>query len=410
MQSILEYVKEGNDLAPTGWNTEVGGEVRWYHVPWMAYGKFRGREYIHGFTNELTSHPSNFEISPVGTTGYETWSVGFYNPISAWSIGQLVGAAGTDTAGQMVSNPAYTDSGALPFRPGSVVAKILFTSATPEDDGTGFLINSPEWMANRHTKINGGVDPNLPLPVEDFDQVDCSRTPQPVRLIQVDVSVVDHRSPTGWVFGTFQYDGRRDGESPWDRLQPVGLQWGNDPDTWPAAPLEASAPVRQSVLADWLVQPMLFEHYGCSPGGQVSAQQLIGRMAGPVDNKQQSCLSCHAMAYTPDVAGNVPNIAPSFLCEPKSKTAPFEATGNPSDNTATAEDWASRDWPAAAQRPTEAQVQNLIFQNRSFEHNPGYPGFEGSQNLDFSLPMQVAYLQYRQFVLSGQPAPCGALE
>lgn len=28
-----------------------------------------------------------------------------------------------------------------------------------------------------------------------------------VRLIQVDFAVVDHRSPIGWVFGTFMYNG-----------------------------------------------------------------------------------------------------------------------------------------------------------------------------------------------------------
>src|SRR5262249_23678611 len=37
---IVRYVKEGQDLDlrnETSWKTEVGGQTRWYHVPWMAF-------------------------------------------------------------------------------------------------------------------------------------------------------------------------------------------------------------------------------------------------------------------------------------------------------------------------------------------------------------------------------------
>jgi hypothetical protein len=52
-----------------------------------------------------------------------------------------------------------------------------------------------------------------------------------VRLLQVDVAIRDSRArtTTGWVFGTFVYDGNATGETPWDRLVPVGVMWGNDP-------------------------------------------------------------------------------------------------------------------------------------------------------------------------------------
>jgi hypothetical protein len=64
----------------------------------------------------------------------------------------------------------------------------------------------------------------------------------------MDWAVRDERSPTGWVFGTSMYNGNmvdRDVSDeglcpglevhtepqmqPWDRLTPVGVQWGNDP-------------------------------------------------------------------------------------------------------------------------------------------------------------------------------------
>jgi len=39
------------------------------------------------------------------------------------------------------------------------------------------------------------------------------------------------RAPSGWVFGTFQYNGGVEvaADRRWDRLVPVGMMWGNDP-------------------------------------------------------------------------------------------------------------------------------------------------------------------------------------
>src|SRR5580658_3803922 len=55
VQDIVNYVKEGQDPNLTnnpGWTLAVKGETRWFHVPWMAYDGERGREYVHGLTNE----------------------------------------------------------------------------------------------------------------------------------------------------------------------------------------------------------------------------------------------------------------------------------------------------------------------------------------------------------------------
>ena len=68
-----------------------------------------------------------------------------------------------------------------------MVGKLLFSTVTPED--VPYLKGSPRWTANRH--------------VEKNDKFFCKRTPQPVHLVQVDVAVVDERSPTNWVYGTF---------------------------------------------------------------------------------------------------------------------------------------------------------------------------------------------------------------
>lgn len=224
LQAIFDYVKEGQDLSPNGWNVQVGGETRWYHVPWMAYDPKVGREFIHGFTNERTAYLSDFlgydgegandfgvhslPLRAGATTQeeFESWAVGFYNPWGGYAVG---GSWGTDGTPRMSGDPQLPAG--LPFPEGTVVAKILFTTATPEQ--VYYLEGSPEWMADRHVEVGG-----------------CVREPRPVYLVQMDVAVVDERSPTRWVYGTFGYNGTLDGASPWDRMSPLGLQWGSDPD------------------------------------------------------------------------------------------------------------------------------------------------------------------------------------
>lgn len=111
IQDIVNYIKEGQDpnLADNpGWKTAVNGQTRWYHVPWMAYDGERGREFVHGLTNELSTALSTFRNGGRGSGKhalatkagdktdplYETWSVGMYNPCGGWSIGQAFPASG----------------------------------------------------------------------------------------------------------------------------------------------------------------------------------------------------------------------------------------------------------------------------------------------------------------------------
>jgi hypothetical protein len=67
-----------------------------------------------------------------------------------------------------------------------------------------------------------------------------------------------------------------------DRVQPLGVQWGNDPHTFPAVPRAESKPLSETVLAP-SSQP---QHYGCEK-----------RLAGAVDQANSSCVSCHMGAY-----------------------------------------------------------------------------------------------------------------
>lgn len=379
MGKVLDYVKEGQDdqLADDiGFRTTIqtnanGAEDRWYHVPWMAYDETVGREFIHGTTNERTAHVSDL-IAPTQTAslqsttgvykllsdecdakypnGFETWAVGMYNPWGGWALGQAWPESGAPQIGEYLGSPMPAG---LPFPEGTVVAKLLFTTApsaeSAGDDCFAFLNGSPAWTVDRHT-----VDPVS----QEF--MACEREPQTVRLIQMDIAVVDLRSPTRWVYGTFAYDGNvQDAQTMWDKLVPVGIQWGSDPWTFPAVPQAESIPARQSVLND----TDLYEHNGC-----------YGRLAGPVDNEKSSCISCHASSFAASDG------APSIMGVNAPATFGFAGI---CDNY--------------------AQDNVNYFQNMVAPQAYHGGQFPDTLNLDTSLQMWVAFTQYGFYNTDGKP-------
>jgi hypothetical protein len=372
LQAIFDYVKQGQDLSPNGWNVAVDGETRWYHVPWMAYDPKVGREFVHGFTNERTAYLSDFlgydgesaidhaaddfgvhtlPLKSGATTKeeFESWAVGFYNPWGGYAVGATFG---TDGDPIMTGDPQVPAG--LPFPEGTVVAKILFTTATPEQ--VYYLEGSPEWTADRHLRVGG-----------------CERSPQPVYLVQMDVAVVDHRSPTRWVYGTFGYNGTLEGASPWERMSPLGLQWGNDPQTYPAVVQAQSQPIQQTVLA-----PIdIYEHFGCNQ-----------RLAGPVDNQLSACLACHGGGYVAQPAGSISEMAPP--CAPGTQ-----------DCNAVPQIFGFETLCKAADAPNHDYFANVTYPE-------GYTGggYPNTFPTDTSLQLQVAFFQYGTFNTNGKPDAC----
>ena len=361
MEAILEYFSEGQDPQldhNVGWQVSPNGTPRWYHVPWMAFDKMSGREFVHGLTNELSVFHSAF-VGPGRGTGthslplasegtgalFETWAFGVYNDCGAYAIGQGWPSAGEPVT---VESDGRTLPKGLPFPSGSLVVKMLFTTATP--DAIGYLSGSPVWLVNRHVQTSP----------ERFET--CERAVNDVHLIQIDVAVVDDRSPSNWVFGTFAYDGTRKGDTVWERLSPLGVQWGSDPKTFPAVPEAESQLARESVLA-----PVdIYEHFGCN-----------GRLAGPVDEAESACLTCHqgAFATTP---GTVPVMGTNI-------SQIFEFDG-------------------ICYEHNQANVD--YFSNYKFPDEYPSGQFTDALPLDTSLQMYVAFLQYGHWKTSGQSASC----
>lgn len=355
VQDIVDYVKEGQDpnLAnEIGWRAKIttaagGEETRWFHVPWMAYDGHQGREFVHGLTNELSTARSTFTGRGGGLhelpgappdAVYETWSVGFYNPCGGWSIGQQWPESGEPAT--------YEENGRLlargmPFAEGTVVVKVLNTTASGDD--VPYLKGSTNWQADAH--VQQGPDKYDP----------CKRAPREVHLVQIDLAVVDNRSPTRWVYSTLVYDGTMTGETIWDRMRPLGVQWGNDPGSFPAVPEGESKALSESIAAPINIH----EHYGCQK-----------RLAGNVDQANSSCLSCHMGAYA---------AAPGTAIEQgKNVPAIFVFDGMCTTNN-----------PANA----------AYFSN--YAYPAPYPGSTGAvaaaMPLDTSLQLQVAFSEYATF-------------
>ena len=266
--AVLGYFYEGNlrDDVATSFQPPLNKVRAWYHAPWLDVGS-NGREPLHGLTRERASMPG--ELGPGQTKVWNNWAVGFYNAPGGAMFGRIWADRGKPDTSQAIAPE------------GTVAAKLLFTTAPLGE--VSWLAGAPEWDAYIFTDLNnpGNIDPK------------ARRAVQKVRLLQIDFAVKDKRSTaTGWVFGTFVYNGGPTGKggSGWQNVKPVGVMWGNDPGYSGSGPLEES----------WINPEVRLPHVGYQ-----------GRLNGPVDNPRSSCLSCHMTAQSPEtLAELVANLLP----------------------------------------------------------------------------------------------------
>jgi hypothetical protein len=258
MNAVLQYCLQGN--VQVDWRGQSNPVRRWYHAPWLHFGD-HGREPIHGLTMERTSLAG--DLAPGQPGGIQNWAVGIYNGIAAATIGAVW------------RNPVSPTRAAARFAPGSVAVKLLFTEATPQQ--VPFLAGAKTWSAYIYKDLANA-------------KMGAPRVVKQLSLLQVDIAVRDPRfdSTTGWVFGTFIYDGRLKGNNPYSKLRLVGLMWGNDPNI-----NQPGSKILESVLNP--AEAPIMQHYG-----------WLTRLNGPVDNKVSSCLSCHSVAQWPISAPMTP--------------------------------------------------------------------------------------------------------
>jgi hypothetical protein len=292
LQALLDYALKGN--IDVGFYVEDNKVRKWYGMPWMDWNTevaadwpgTDGREYVHGLTHEFDSAGNTF-----GETQREfvdTWAQAYFNDRYAFSIGQVYCHPDDPKPGAL--NPDPTGLNSMPD--GSYVIKLLFS--TVNETALSIVKGALEWDADIY--VNKSPAFRNAGPLSRFE-----RNLGKVRLIQIDLQVCDDRSLTGWLLGTYGYDGNAEGETPWKRMVPLGLQWGNNPTvTFAQSCSEPNQPcdydklteqwVNGKAVKDLATPPLSFNHLGYG-----------GRLAGPVDNPKSSCMGCHQTAGFPTV-------------------------------------------------------------------------------------------------------------
>jgi hypothetical protein len=274
VDAVKTYCLEGN--VESDWYEQKNTVRKWYHAPWQHYGPL-GREGIHGLTKEAQIQSQ--QLAPGQTATGQTYAVGIYNDIGGYTFGQV-------WKDPQNPDPSFT-SRPNSFHNGTVVCKALFADIDLKQ--VPFLVNPVLWQA---------------YITDTFTS--ANREIKNVALIQMDFAVRDTRIPgTGWIFGTFQYNGAVSSKPSWDNLVPVGVMWGNDPENTGNDYTNPKPSVTK-------INPKLMET-AINAKSELPPTHLgwNGRLNGPVDNPVSACMSCHMTGESPVDAPMNPTFQPN---------------------------------------------------------------------------------------------------
>lgn len=292
INAVRDYSFEGN---LPDWDPFKNKLRNWYHIPWLhptsaggAYPPNGGTEGFHGLIKEAPLGSLQLGPDLLGVAGdYSVYAITLVNDMAGYAMGRMW--KDPENPNLKTLDKRYKDGG---FPPGTVFAKLLFTDAPTGTDKVDYLVNPLTWTA---------------YITENFWKSD-KRIVTNVNLLQMDISVRDPRANrtadnpegTGWVFGTFCYNGELNKENKFMNLVPVGLMWGNDPENR-INKTTPFPPVKTEVNKD-LLETVIFESDDLPP------QHLgwNGRLNGPADLNTVSCLSCHNAAQYPQITSLIP--------------------------------------------------------------------------------------------------------
>jgi hypothetical protein len=289
MLAVRAYAFEGN--IPT-WDPYKNHVRQWYHIPWLhpttigpsAYPPNGGTEGFHGLIKEAPITPYQLGPDQKGKDGnYSVYAITLINDFAGYTMGKMW--RDPDNPDPRVTDARF--GGGFPI--GTVFAKLLFTDAPQGTDKVAYLENPLQWKA---------------YITQNF-WTSSTREVTNVNLLQMDIAVRDARANgpdmTGWVFGTFVYNGQLNHPNKFMNLVPAGLMWGNDPEDrtnttnpFPPTKTEVNPKLKQTVIFNTAQLPP--QHLGWN-----------GRLNGPADLNTTSCLSCHIAAQYPAVTSLVPD-------------------------------------------------------------------------------------------------------
>lgn len=250
----------------SNWDASKAG---WYNEPWLG----TLREPISGTYQAGEFGPGIFPGTGLEAT-FQTNVLTYYDARAAATL--------TKFWHRDAMQPVLATTAAQ-FDEGAIIVKAALFSSEDSKRQSGW------WKA-----LDGAATWPLYISVGPQD----SPTPPPAQLwsgsvAQFDIIVKDSASSpdTGWVFMTLVYDAKAPGDV-WDKMVPLGVQWGNDPQATVAGMalkenwINPSAPLYSKQTLGW--------------GGRLSGPNDGGRNNISVDGKEQinapdsSCMSCHS--------------------------------------------------------------------------------------------------------------------
>lgn len=271
--NALNYVEAiKNFVAPTitqflynrdNFNADSSG---WFQEPWTGglreaiMGTYVGSGFGPGTFTSLDSNMTTYVLT-------------FYDQRAANTLHNIWGKS---------AEQVNLKNNAGQFQQGSVIVKFAFTTA-----------NYPQWKEMENA---------LTFPIYDTGTAytDPVYKVRNVSFFQFDMIVKDtvNAPATGWVFSTLVYDKNAPGKTVWDKMVPLGAQWGNDPDVNstknPGQALKenvinAKAPVYSRQTLGW---------GGRMSGPNDGAVIPLAKAEGKVYTNLQasSCMSCHLTA------------------------------------------------------------------------------------------------------------------
>jgi hypothetical protein len=184
------------------YDTWDAAKAGWYNEPWLG----SLREAIHGTYPAGEFGPGIFPNTGLRAT-FNTHVLTYYDARAAFTLRKLW----NDSALQpnLKTENAQFDEGSI------IVKAAVFASLDPRQK-----LNWWDAMAGAQV---------WPL----YVGVGSSSTPQvwPGYVAQFDIIVKDSQSApeTGWVFMTLIYDNSVNSTDIWEKMVPLGAQWGNDP-------------------------------------------------------------------------------------------------------------------------------------------------------------------------------------
>ena len=280
---LQKYAYEGM-LDQKGSNEEIFNAFKsekhyWCNMPWLNQTP-KDREGIHGMTPELSLR-STEHIYPDAPNGdangrWTDWGVAYYNTQGCEAINRVFGSENAPLA-----TPNWEEARKPGFKDGSMVFKILFTSANFASAKDAF-----SW--------SGNVKPQDKSP---------GRVVHKLRHIQMDIAVRDSalRDPNypksnkgvrpehnDWVFMTYYYDPTY--ELPADAPAEVKEFWAKIP-----ASLDGFKKMRPQGIQTGFDVPGTGDTINFA-GAKTNG--LDQRLNGPADNGKSSCIGCHGFAGT----------------------------------------------------------------------------------------------------------------